>query len=440
MINFWLSPGSRLTGHEFHRTTLEPTSTTAAAWLADGEPVGFSADPAGIGRKTLHASYLHLHWAGHPELAQRFADAVHDHASALDEPSSRSSPPRRSRHRRRPGRPGCQCPPLCTAGLARDDHQRHDRGSRRLPRHRRRHARPSPPPTASPLIRYCRPPEAAEAFTLLARAFRPEQPVIIHPQFTEPEAALIAAGHRPERLILSPATDFTLDTRTRCPQHADLIMIGNPTNPTSVLHPAAADHLIAPTRTASSSSTRRSWTACPGRPRRMIGDDMTGLLVLRSLTKTWGLAGLRAGYVIGDRALIAAMQRQQPPWSVSTPALAAMVACLTPEARIAAAEAAIEIAAHRAYLVDQLAQRRAHGRRHGPQASVRPGRHQRRTRPSRTRLAPARACGTTASPYAAARPSPALTPDWIRIAVREPDDHRPTRGGSSPTCQTLGGL
>ena len=53
----------------------------AAAWLADGEPIGFSADPAGVGRKTLHASYLHLHWAGYPELAQRFANAVHDHAS-----------------------------------------------------------------------------------------------------------------------------------------------------------------------------------------------------------------------------------------------------------------------------------------------------------------------------------------------------------------------
>ena len=29
------------------------------------------------GTSTLHAAYLHTHWAGHPALAQRFAAAVH---------------------------------------------------------------------------------------------------------------------------------------------------------------------------------------------------------------------------------------------------------------------------------------------------------------------------------------------------------------------------
>ena len=70
--------GRRVTGHEFHRTVVEPAYGERPAWLVDGGPSGFATD-------TLHASYLHLHWAGHPHLAQRFADAVHAYAAPLSE-------------------------------------------------------------------------------------------------------------------------------------------------------------------------------------------------------------------------------------------------------------------------------------------------------------------------------------------------------------------
>ena len=89
----------------------------------------------------------------------------------------------------------------------------------------------------------------AEAFTLLARALRPNRPVVVHPQFTEPEAALIAAGHGPERVILTSDNRFRLDP-DQIPADADLVMVGNPTNPTSVLHPAATLRaLLRPGRT-----------------------------------------------------------------------------------------------------------------------------------------------------------------------------------------------
>ena len=58
----------------------------------------------------------------------------------------------------------------------------------------------------------------AEAFTLLARALHPEHPVIVHPQFTEPEAALIAAGHRPERVILSRGVRLRPGSRAAFPR------------------------------------------------------------------------------------------------------------------------------------------------------------------------------------------------------------------------------
>ncbi len=75
--------GTRVTGHEFHRTTVSGDGrASTAAWLLDGTPDGYALDPAGTGRATIHASYLHTHWAGHPRLAARFADAVHAYAGS----------------------------------------------------------------------------------------------------------------------------------------------------------------------------------------------------------------------------------------------------------------------------------------------------------------------------------------------------------------------
>jgi cobyrinic acid a,c-diamide synthase len=59
-----------VTGHEFHRTEVLPRHGKTPAWTWDGTPEGFASP-------TLHASYLHVHWAGHPNLARRFARAVH---------------------------------------------------------------------------------------------------------------------------------------------------------------------------------------------------------------------------------------------------------------------------------------------------------------------------------------------------------------------------
>jgi len=408
--------GAQVAGHEFHRTTVEPSLGPAAAWLFDGETAGFSLDPAGAGRKTLHASYLHLHWAGYPELAQRFANAVHDHARMSSEPI----------------------------------HDLHYHGDRDLAEglvDLAVNVRLSGPPdwlsaiintVTADLAAYPNTDAAtkaiaathgvgvdqvlptaggAEAFTLIARAFRAEQPLIIHPQFTEPEAALLAAGHHPQRLILSSVAGFQLNPGA-VPPESDLIMIGNPTNPTSVLYPAALINSLRQEERIV--VVDEAFMDCvPGETETVISDDMAGLLVLRSLTKTWGLAGLRAGYVIGDPRLIAALRRQQPPWSVSTPALAAMVACLAPEARNDTALAAKEIVQRRAYLVEQLASvgLSVVGQ---PQASFvlvdtsgARGMHE----PGWLRLA-LRDHG-----FAVRRGEtfPGLGADWIRIAVREPE-------------------
>ncbi|WP_455430014.1 cobyrinate a,c-diamide synthase [Micromonospora rosaria] len=87
-----------VTGHEFHRTRVEPLAESAPAWrfqprpsAAHGTPAptldGVVAGPTG----QVHASYLHVHWAGHPRLAARFAVAAHRHATGVAVPLPRRS-------------------------------------------------------------------------------------------------------------------------------------------------------------------------------------------------------------------------------------------------------------------------------------------------------------------------------------------------------------
>ncbi|MFE7272771.1 Rv2231c family pyridoxal phosphate-dependent protein CobC [Streptomyces sp. NPDC057623] len=194
---------------------------------------------------------------------------------------------------------------------------------------------------------------AAEAFVLLARALKVLRPVVVHPQFTEPEAALRDAGLGVDRVLLREEDGFRLDPAA-VPEDADLVVVGNPTNPTSVLHPAASlAELARPGRTLVVDEAFMD--AVPGEREALAGrTDVPGLVVLRSLTKTWGLAGLRIGYVLAAPETIAELECAQPLWPVSTPALAAAEACVAPPALAEAAHAAHRIAADRAHLVAGL--------------------------------------------------------------------------------------
>ncbi|MEV6495269.1 aminotransferase class I/II-fold pyridoxal phosphate-dependent enzyme, partial [Actinoplanes sp. NPDC051633] len=82
--------------------------------------------------------------------------------------------------------------------------------------------------------------------------------------------------------------------------------------------------------------------------------DLPGVVVLRSLTKTWGLAGLRVGYVLADPAVIERLRRHAPLWPVSTPALAAATAIASERAVAEEREIARQVAADRAHLVERL--------------------------------------------------------------------------------------
>ncbi|ALL77382.1 MULTISPECIES: Rv2231c family pyridoxal phosphate-dependent protein CobC [unclassified Pseudonocardia] len=193
---------------------------------------------------------------------------------------------------------------------------------------------------------------SAEGFALLP-ALQPRLAAVLHPGFTEPEAALRAAGVPVVRVLTDPAAGHVLEPRD-VPDEADLVVVGNPTNPTGVLHPA--DDVRALARPGRVLLVDEAFAdAVPGEPEALAGDAETpGLLVFRSLTKTWALAGLRAGYALGDPALLARLAAPRPPWPVSTPALEAIVACCEPDALSAADQKAREVAAHRVAMTAAL--------------------------------------------------------------------------------------
>jgi histidinol-phosphate aminotransferase len=259
---------------------------------------------------------------------------------------------------------------------------------------------------------------AAEAFVLLARVLRPRRAVVVHPQFTEPEAALRAAGHRVDRVVLP--FPFVLDPPA-VPHDADLVFVGNPTNPTSVAHPR--DTVLALRRPGRIVVVDEAFADClPSERESLAGHgDLAGLVVIRSLTKTWGLAGLRVGYLLAAADTVRVLAAAQPLWAVSTPALAACVATASPAALREAGEWATALAAERAHLLRRLKGMTEPAGDDGG-------------RPIRVVPNPAASFVLLETPVADLRARlldrgfavrrgetfPGLGPTWIRVAVRDP--------------------
>jgi histidinol-phosphate aminotransferase len=189
----------------------------------------------------------------------------------------------------------------------------------------------------------------AEGFALLP-ALRPRRAALIAPSFTEPEAVLSAAGVPVDHVVLPPP--FRL-TGAGVPETADLVVLGNPTNPTGVLHARAAVlELRRPGRVIVVDEAFAD--AVPGEPESLAGLDLPDVVVLRSLTKTWSLAGLRVGYALGAPEGVARGGAGRPHWPLGTLQLEAIAACCAPAAVAEALAGAQQLAGRRAELAAAL--------------------------------------------------------------------------------------
>ncbi|WP_405498618.1 Rv2231c family pyridoxal phosphate-dependent protein CobC [Nocardia sp. NBC_00511] len=189
----------------------------------------------------------------------------------------------------------------------------------------------------------------AEGFAMLPR-LGSRLAAVIHPSFTEPELALREGGVPVARVVLEPP--YTLDGVV-LPEDADLVVVGNPTNPTSVSHPAASIRALRrPGRIVVVDEAFAD--AVPGETESIAGESHSDVLVFRSLTKTWALAGLRCGYVLGAPEVLARLNHGRPHWPLGTLQLEAIAAVSEPDAVAAAGRRAEGIAVDRVAMIPRL--------------------------------------------------------------------------------------
>jgi histidinol-phosphate aminotransferase len=187
----------------------------------------------------------------------------------------------------------------------------------------------------------------AEAFTLIARALAPKFPVVIHPQIGGAESALRAAGHDVRRLVLEPP--FALNTRL-VPAAADLVVVGNPTDPTSVLHHREAVRALI--RSHRLVVVDETLADCDPGEAHSVANELS-VVVVRSIGQPAALPDESAGYLLAGVALIQQLREVQE----RPPSAAAVKACLaysTPQAVAQVAEWATTLRARRRHLVRML--------------------------------------------------------------------------------------
>ena len=167
-----------------------------------------------------------------------------------------------------------------------------------------------------------------ELIYLVPRAFKIKQPLMITPTFSEYEFAVRSSGSRPVFFNACEKDNFKIDCG-KLAKHlprCDALFLCNPNNPTgTLLHSDEVLYLSRHVKKhrgllildeAFIEFTEQSKSAA------VISEAVKNksLVILRSMTKSFSIPGLRLGYVIGHKEMIEKIARLLYPWNVNGPA------------------------------------------------------------------------------------------------------------------------
>jgi threonine-phosphate decarboxylase len=166
---------------------------------------------------------------------------------------------------------------------------------------------------------------SAALYGAVTRGLTPATCVLAVPAFGEQRRALDAAGWNVDRFSLKAADDFRLDVDALCDvieaRRPALCLLTNPHNPSGVL--TTALDMMRVVRAAAASDT---WLVIDEAfIDYAVGESLTEeatrwaeVVVLRSLTKFYGMPALRVGYAISAAETGAQIAAQLPAWPVTT--------------------------------------------------------------------------------------------------------------------------
>lgn len=158
--------------------------------------------------------------------------------------------------------------------------------------------------------------------------------LIISPSFSEYVHSLNQHGWEIRQLILTPENDFAInmgDLEQALADGIDALYLCNPGNPNGSLHPHTQIKQIHALCRASGTFLvldEAFMDFCEEASAKQLIVRSGNALLLRSMTKFFGIPGLRLGYAIGQPGLIDRLDALGGPWSVNTLAQAAGVTAL----------------------------------------------------------------------------------------------------------------
>ncbi len=162
---------------------------------------------------------------------------------------------------------------------------------------------------------------AAELIFLLAGLFRGKKVRIVEPAFSEYRDACLAHDCQVQSLVLEAPWKLDKEHIKAAIKDIDLLFLCSPNNPTGIRY--EDETIIALVEAAERAGIyvvidEAFYDFCEQkRGLQELIHSYSKLILLRSMTKMYAIAGIRLGYMLANEELIQQIKKRQPPWSVN---------------------------------------------------------------------------------------------------------------------------